>query len=176
MQGKAQISAPIGANLELRGLDDSKQFTVALCLNDFPRRGKSPAIDRRAPRTAGRHCSLWIFDGAYRERIRQSLRAGARAFACNRKSCMPKARSHFHLGNGAGHGHLVSASDRSILPSKGALPAAGLDNNRPQPSGRSDLHRAARRSYCGNTRLPQPILGPRSVFQSPSGGRLRDPL
>jgi hypothetical protein len=49
MQGKAQIFAPTGANLGLLGLDDSKQFTVALCPNDFPRRGKARLSIRAVP-------------------------------------------------------------------------------------------------------------------------------
>lgn len=91
-------------------LDDSTRFAVS--------RGRV----RKAARSAKLNervicCRLLVhasllsrprpFGGARPETSRPSLRDVARAFPCNRKYCMPKARFRFHPCSGGGRGRLV---------------------------------------------------------------------
>jgi len=92
-------------------LDDSTRFAVSR--GRVRKAAKSAKLNERV--ICCRllvHASLLSrprpFGGARPETSRPSLRDVARAFPCNRKYCMPKARFRFHPCSGGGRGRLVT--------------------------------------------------------------------
>jgi hypothetical protein len=89
-------------------LDDSTRFAVS-------RGREEKRLSRQKLNESVICCRLFVhasflspprpFGGARQEKIRPSLRDVARAFPCNRKYCMPKARFRFHPYSGGGRGH-----------------------------------------------------------------------
>ena len=95
---------------QFRGLslDDSTRFAVSR--GRGRKAAKSAKLNERA--ICCRllvHASLLSrprpFGGARQETVRRSPRDVARAFPCNRKYCMPKARFRFHPCSGGDRGH-----------------------------------------------------------------------
>jgi len=114
------VSADLVARKKRCKLSSSCDQFRGLSLDDSTRFAVSRGRERKAAKSAKLNervicCRLLVhasllsrprpFGGARQEKIRRSLQDVARAFPCNRKYCMPKARFRFHPYSGGDHGH-----------------------------------------------------------------------
>jgi len=118
--GSRLVSADLIARTKRCKLSSSCDQFWGLSLDDSTRFAVSRGRERKAAKSAKLNerficCRLLVhasllsrprpFGGARQETSLPSLRDVARAFPCNRKYCMPKARFRFHPYSGGDHGH-----------------------------------------------------------------------